>query len=130
MTVQEAVFTDIEMPGQYLCGEEVTPDTSVFLERIHSNVAIVRRHGTSYRRLGFQGSDGHIRYFIVQTGQHFSNNPGGGPKPSCSLRRHRMDRWIGGCPGRPCAQNPCALLQCVEVPGSTFCRCWIRSGPA
>ena len=67
------------MPGQYLSGEEITPETSVLLERIHSNVAIVRRHGTSYRRLGFQGSDGHIRYFIVQTGQHFSNNPGACP---------------------------------------------------
>lgn len=64
------------MPGQYLSGEEVTLENSVFLEHIHSNVAIVRRHGTSYRRLAFQGSDGHTRFFIVQTGQHFSNNPG------------------------------------------------------
>ena len=74
--LQEHSFADVEMPGQYLPGDEVTMDNSVYIERIHSNVAIVRRHGTSFRRLGFTGSDGHMRYFIVQTGQQFSNNPG------------------------------------------------------
>ena len=59
---------------------QVTTDNSVYIERIHSNVAIVRRHGTSFRRLGFTGSDGHMRYFIVQTGQQFSNNPGAWPE--------------------------------------------------
>ena len=76
------------MPGQYLPGDEVTPDNSVYIERIHSNVAIVRRHGTSFRRLGFTGSDGHMRFFIVQTGQQFSNNPGA-RACSCMSRARR-----------------------------------------
>lgn len=82
------------MPGQYLSGEEVTVESTVFLERIHSNVAIVRRHGTSYRRLAFDGSDGHTRYFIVQTGQHFSNNPGARlPHPAVGAQHPGARHW-------------------------------------
>jgi hypothetical protein len=64
------------MPGQYLGGAEVSPESVVFLERIGSNVGIVRRHATSYRRLALHGSDGKTVHFLVQTGQHWSNTSG------------------------------------------------------
>lgn len=71
--LQEACLQDIEMPGQYQCGEEPSPDGVVYMERISGDVTIVRRHGTSFRRLAFFGSDGHMRHFLVQTGQHYSS---------------------------------------------------------
>lgn len=58
------------MPGQWLNGEEVQQDQTIMLERIGADVAIVRRHSSSYRRLQFYGSDGKTRNFLVQTGQH------------------------------------------------------------
>ncbi len=65
-------LNDIEMPGQYLAGHEVTPDSIVYLQHISSNVHIVRRHATSFRRLAFIGSDGRTRHMLVQTGQNSS----------------------------------------------------------
>lgn len=67
---------DVEMPGQYLGSSEVAPDSVVLLERIGSNIGIVRRQATSYRRLAFIGSDGKTVHFLVQTGQHWSNTQG------------------------------------------------------
>jgi transformation/transcription domain-associated protein len=56
------------MPGQYLSGEQlVSADRVIKLERIGADVHIVRRHGSSYRRLKLYGSDGHVRFFLVQT---------------------------------------------------------------
>ena len=78
--VQEQAFTDVEMPGQYLGGAEVAPEAVVFLERIGSNVGIVRRHATSYRRLALHGSDGKTVHFLAQTGQHWSNTSGTAPQ--------------------------------------------------
>lgn len=78
---QEQAFTDVEMPGQYLGGAEVAPEAVVFLERIGSNVGIVRRHATSYRRLALHGSDGKTVHFLVQTGQHWSNTSGAHHSP-------------------------------------------------
>ncbi len=86
--MQEQAFTDVEMPGQYLGGAEVAPESVVFLERIGSNVGIVRRHATSYRRLALHGSDGKTVHFLVQTGQHWSNTSGADPAtalPSYSI---------------------------------------------
>lgn len=37
---------------------------------------VVRRHCSSYRRLGFIGTDGRTRHFIVQTGQHWHGSTG------------------------------------------------------
>lgn len=74
--VQESTWTDIEMPGQYLAGGEVAPDAVVYLERIGANVAIVRRHASSVRRVEFIGSDGRSRFFLVQSGQQWSNAHG------------------------------------------------------
>lgn len=66
--LQDLSPLDVEMPGQYLSGEFTgSPDQVVKLERIGSDVHIVRRHGSSYRRLKLYGSDGHARYFLVQT---------------------------------------------------------------
>lgn len=70
--LQEMQLTDVEMPGQYLAGHEITADNTVYLEHISSNVAIVRRHSTSFRRLAFVGSDGRTRHMLVQTGQNSS----------------------------------------------------------
>ncbi|XP_077231461.1 uncharacterized protein LOC143864410 isoform X2 [Tasmannia lanceolata] len=58
---------DVEVPGQYLSDQEVAPDHTVKLDRVGADVPIVRRHGSSFRRLTFIGSDGSQRHFIVQT---------------------------------------------------------------
>ena len=65
---QEQSLVDIEMPGQHVSGDEPVPDSTVYVERISSSVVVVRRHSSSFRRLGFIGSDGRTRFFIVQVG--------------------------------------------------------------
>jgi hypothetical protein len=40
---------EVEMPGQYLAGKEVTPESAVYLESILSDVAVVRRNSGCYR---------------------------------------------------------------------------------
>ncbi|BDA47386.1 probable transcription-associated protein 1 [Coccomyxa sp. Obi] len=91
--LQEQAFTDVEMPGQYLGGAEVAPEAVVFLERIGSNVGIVRRHATSYRRLALHGSDGKTVHFLVQTGQHWSNTSGAADERMMQLLRN-MNRLL------------------------------------
>ncbi len=54
----------------------LAPDAVVYLERIGANVAIVRRHASSVRRVEFIGSDGRSRFFLVQSGQQWSNAHG------------------------------------------------------
>lgn len=63
---------EVEMPGQYLAGNEVIPDAVVMLEAFGANVAVVRRHCTSFRRLALIGSDGRTRHMLVQTGQNLA----------------------------------------------------------
>ncbi|XAR57979.1 Non-specific serine/threonine protein kinase [Bertholletia excelsa] len=58
---------DVEVPGQYFTDQEVAPDHTVKLDRVGADVPIVRRHGSSCRRLTLIGSDGSQRHFIVQT---------------------------------------------------------------
>ncbi|KAL2497632.1 Phosphatidylinositol 3- and 4-kinase family protein with FAT domain [Abeliophyllum distichum] len=58
---------DVEVPGQYFIDQEVAPDHTVKLDRVGADVPIVRRHGSSFRRLTLIGSDGSQRHFIVQT---------------------------------------------------------------
>ncbi|CAA2966750.1 transformation transcription domain-associated -like isoform X2 [Olea europaea subsp. europaea] len=58
---------DVEVPGQYFVDQEVAPDHTVKLDRVGADVPIVRRHGSSFRRLTLIGSDGSERHFIVQT---------------------------------------------------------------
>ncbi|KAJ4791719.1 Transformation/transcription domain-associated protein [Rhynchospora pubera] len=58
---------DVEIPGQYFTDQEVAPDHTVKLDRIGPDIPIVRRHGSSFRRLTLIGSDGSQRHFIVQT---------------------------------------------------------------
>lgn len=58
---------DVELPGQYFTDQEVAPDHTVKLDRIGADIPIVRRHGSSFRRLTLVGSDGSQRHFIVQT---------------------------------------------------------------
>lgn len=67
-TLVDLSLADVEMPGQYMAGNEMTADSIVHLESISSNVTVVRRHCNSYRRLAFHGSDGHTRHFVVQPG--------------------------------------------------------------
>jgi transformation/transcription domain-associated protein len=47
--------------------QEVAPDHTVKLDRIGADVPIVRRHGSSHRRLTLVGNDGSQRHFLVQT---------------------------------------------------------------
>ncbi|XP_020600148.1 LOW QUALITY PROTEIN: transformation/transcription domain-associated protein-like [Phalaenopsis equestris] len=58
---------EVEVPGQYFTDQEVPPDHTIKLERIGADIPIVRRHGSSFRRLTLMGSDGSQRHFIVQT---------------------------------------------------------------
>nr|XP_019701767.1 transformation/transcription domain-associated protein isoform X2 [Elaeis guineensis] len=58
---------DVEIPGQYFTDQEVAPDHTIKLDRVGSDIPIVRRHGSSFRRLTLIGSDGSQRHFIVQT---------------------------------------------------------------
>ncbi|KAL8160447.1 hypothetical protein V2J09_001984 [Rumex salicifolius] len=58
---------DVEIPGQYFTEQEIAPDHTVKLDRIGPDIPIVRRHGSSFRRLTLIGSDGSQRHFIVQT---------------------------------------------------------------
>ncbi|XP_031107078.1 transformation/transcription domain-associated protein-like [Ipomoea triloba] len=58
---------DVEVPGQYFTDQEVAPDHTVKLDRVGADIPIVRRHGSSFRRLTLIGSDGSRRHFIVQT---------------------------------------------------------------
>ncbi|XP_061345668.1 uncharacterized protein LOC133291419 isoform X3 [Gastrolobium bilobum] len=58
---------DVEVPGQYFTDQEITPDHTVKLDRVAADIPIVRRHGSSFRRLTLIGSDGSQRHFIVQT---------------------------------------------------------------
>lgn len=58
---------DVEVPGQYFTDQEIAPDHTVKLDRVGADIPIVRRHGSSFRRLTLIGSDGSQRHFIVQT---------------------------------------------------------------
>ncbi|XP_059645489.1 uncharacterized protein LOC132287044 [Cornus florida] len=58
---------DVEVPGQYFTDQEVAPDHTIKLDRVGADIPIVRRHGSSFRRLTLIGSDGSQRHFIVQT---------------------------------------------------------------
>ncbi|XP_078446328.1 phosphatidylinositol 3- and 4-kinase family protein with FAT domain-containing protein isoform X2 [Wolffia australiana] len=58
---------DVEIPGQYFTDQEVPPDHTIKLDRVGPDVPIVRRHGSSFRRLTLIGSDGSQSHFIVQT---------------------------------------------------------------
>ncbi|XVE82488.1 hypothetical protein DITRI_Ditri16bG0008800 [Diplodiscus trichospermus] len=58
---------DLEIPGQYFSDQEISPDHTVKLDQVGADIPIVRRHGSSFRRLTLIGSDGSQRHFIVQT---------------------------------------------------------------
>ncbi|CAN4078750.1 unnamed protein product [Withania somnifera] len=58
---------DVEVPGQYFTDQAIAPDHTVKLDRVAADIPIVRRHGSSFRRLTLIGSDGSQRHFIVQT---------------------------------------------------------------
>ncbi|XP_058091042.1 uncharacterized protein LOC131237348 isoform X3 [Magnolia sinica] len=58
---------DVEVPGQYFTDQELAPDHTIKLDRVGADIPIVRRHGSSFRRLTLIGSDGSQRHFIVQT---------------------------------------------------------------
>jgi transformation/transcription domain-associated protein len=51
----------------FIMFQEIAPDHTVKLDRVAADIPIVRRHGSSFRRLTLIGSDGSQRHFIVQT---------------------------------------------------------------
>ncbi|KAJ7944171.1 Transformation/transcription domain-associated protein [Quillaja saponaria] len=65
--LQDLHVVDVEVPGQYFTDQEIAPDHTVKLDRVGADIPIVRRHGSSFRRLTLIGSDGSQRHFIVQT---------------------------------------------------------------
>ncbi|XP_031475658.1 uncharacterized protein LOC116247605 isoform X2 [Nymphaea colorata] len=65
--LREFHIVDVEVPGQYFTDQEIAPDHTIKLDRIGADVPIVRRHGSSFRRLTFIGSDGSQRHFLIQT---------------------------------------------------------------
>lgn len=58
---------EIEMPGQYLADCEISAESMVKLECVDPTVHVVRRHGSSNRRIALVGSDGSMKHFLVQT---------------------------------------------------------------
>ncbi len=58
-------YDEIEIPGQYLALRDASTDF-VKLDRFESQVEIVRRHGTAFRRIVMFGSDGSRTAFIIQ----------------------------------------------------------------
>lgn len=58
-------YDEIEIPGQHLALKDAGNDF-VKLERFESQVEIVRRHGTAFRRIVMIGSDGGRYAFIIQ----------------------------------------------------------------
>ncbi|KAL6010354.1 hypothetical protein ACLOJK_000785 [Asimina triloba] len=66
-TLRDFHVVDVELPGQYFTDQEVAPDHTIKLDRVGADIPIVRRHGSSFRRLTLIGSDGSQRHFIVQT---------------------------------------------------------------
>ncbi|CAA6673494.1 unnamed protein product [Spirodela intermedia] len=66
-TLRDFHVVDVEIPGQYFTDQEVPPDHTIKLDRIGPDIPIVRRHGSSFRRLTLIGSDGSQSHFIVQT---------------------------------------------------------------
>ena len=81
------------MPGQYACGDEVAPDGVVHIENIASDVVIIRRHGLSFRRLAFHGSNGKTRHFVVQSGQQWTN--GASLLPWTLMLKFRWNSTLG-----------------------------------
>ena len=66
--LQDLSPLDIEIPGQYLdVDSSGSAERSTKLDRFGSNVAIIRRHGSSYRRLKLFSADGSSHFFLVQT---------------------------------------------------------------
>lgn len=68
-TLQEIDLTGVEMPCQHSTNLDHAGDGVVFLEKIGSQVAIVRRQGSALRRLMFYGSNGHVTHYILQSGK-------------------------------------------------------------
>lgn len=58
-------YDDIDVPGQYLLMRDGNQDF-VKIDKFDSMVGVIRRHGTSYRRLVIRGTDGQLHPFAVQ----------------------------------------------------------------
>ena len=64
---QKQKYDDLEVPGQYLWNKDSADNKDfVRVERFVPSVDIVRKHGTSYRRLTVRGENGGLYPFIVQ----------------------------------------------------------------
>ena len=114
---------DIEMPGQHVSGDEPVPDSTVYVERISSSVVVLRRHSSSFRRLGFIGSDGRTRFFIVQVGllletclhgvvQAAACSSAGLLPIMCRVHRDQLQCNIT-CSGGKCMSAVCCVL-CIH----------------
>lgn len=58
-------YDDVDIPGQYLQMRDSNQEF-IKIEKFEPTVTIVRRQGTSNRRLVIRGSDGNLYYFAVQ----------------------------------------------------------------
>lgn len=63
----EMSLEEMEMPGQHLPAPDA-PDM-VYVDRLSSNIQVVRRNSNSCRRIALHGSDGSLRTFLVQSSQ-------------------------------------------------------------
>jgi hypothetical protein len=119
----------VELPGQYLFGHEVNIDNSVLVEGISSNVAIVRRQYSSYRRLSFICSDGRTRHMLVQSGQN-ALQVGGPLAGSCCIRgwvscvRHVRPLLCHVCLGRAWGSAHCKLRSTFAGTLTTHAQNW------
>lgn len=70
-SLQEIDLTGVEMPCQHSASLDFVGDSGVvFLEKIGSQVSIIRRQGSAHRRLVFYGSNGHVTHYTLQCGEY------------------------------------------------------------
>lgn len=61
-------FSDMELPGQYQ-QMDYNPESVLYIERLASDVLLLRRQCVSIRRIELVCSDGNSRFFALHTGQ-------------------------------------------------------------
>ena len=59
-------YEDVEIPGQYLNLSKDSNNDFFMIDRFEPSVAIVKRHGSSFRRLGIRATDGKVYFWLVQ----------------------------------------------------------------
>lgn len=86
--LQDLNLYGIEMPCQYSKNPESIPDYPIYLEKISSEIEIVRRQGAATRRLALYDSEGKKIHFILQ------NSPTSGQPVTSGERIHQLMKLL------------------------------------